>query len=73
MKAVIIEHMSDNEGWVWYGVYTNATPEKALRHYEKEMGLDDLDVEPSKIENSNGVLYLKDDDVRAYEITIESL
>jgi len=65
--AVIVEHFGDNNYWGWFGVYINATPQEALRHYAREMGFDFQEIK------QEGAEFYLGEDARAYNITLEDL
>lgn len=65
----MVEHVDDYGQWCWYSLYAKTTPRKALIHYAKEMNFDPKEY---KIHKEQETLYLGED-VRAYNVTIQSI
>lgn len=69
IKITIVEHINDNNEWVWYDIYKNSAcaPEQAVKDYLEDMG---LNLEQEIKTDKDGMVYATEDDVRAYNYTI---
>ena len=63
-KIIMLEHIGDAGHWEWYAIIKNSTPEKALKWYLSEVGLED-----NIIKQDDGY-YTEEENARAYEINL---
>lgn len=65
-QFTMIEHIDDYGAWSWWDILRDITPEEAIAHYLKEVGLE----QDATQRGYDNVLYAKSENVRAYYITI---